>query len=46
MKEFKVRVLEVLDEKTIRIDKKIRGTDIIRIANIDELLEDLKEAKE
>jgi len=43
--EIKAKVIEVLGDDEIRIDRKIRGCDIIKISNIDELLNDIREVK-
>lgn len=43
MSEIKAKVVKVLNDEEIIIDREIRGTNIIRIRNIDELLGDLED---
>ena len=39
--EIKAKVMDVLSEDEILIDRKIRGCNIVKIRNVDELLKDL-----
>jgi len=43
MAEIKAKVIKALSDDEILIDRKIRGTNIIRIKNVDELLKDIEE---
>ena len=45
MTEFKRKVVKVLSDDEILIDKKIRGCNIVRISNVDELLKDIGEMR-
>jgi len=44
-KKIEAKVIKVLNDTDIVIDKVIRGTNIIRISNLKELLDDLEEHK-
>lgn len=43
MAEIKAKVVKALSDDEILIDRKIRGTNIIKIKNVDELLKDIEE---
>lgn len=42
MGEIKAKIIKVLSDNEILIDRKIRGTNIVKINNIGELLKDIE----
>ena len=43
MTEIKAKVIKAISDRELLIDRKIRGCNIIRVRNVDELLKDIDE---